>query len=133
MDRSTKCQKTMNALIIRTPFVDKILEGEKIWEIRGSRTRVRGKIALIRSGSGTIVGMCEIVDCIGPLTPEQFRRNAKKAGLKPAEAKSTYVSMFAWVLTKARPLGKPVRYKHPSGAVIWVKLDSRLASQLSRK
>ena len=30
-----------------------------------------------------------------------------------------------WVLANARPLQKPVRYKHPSGAVIWVNLDPR--------
>ena len=79
-----------------------------------------------------VVGTCEIVDCVGPLTREQFRQNARKAGLKPAEAKSGYVKTFAWVLSSPRQLQKPIRYKHPTGAVIWVKLDSRTTNALLR-
>jgi hypothetical protein len=60
-----------------------ILDGEKTWEIRGSRTSVRGQVALIASGSGTVVGVCDLVDCIGPLTAEEFRKNTKKAGMRP--------------------------------------------------
>jgi ASCH domain len=115
----------MNALLIRSPHIEKILQGIKTWEIRGSRTQVRGTIGLVRSGSGMVVGTCEIVDCLGPLTREEFRRNARRAGLKPAEAASGYVKTFAWVLANVRHLRKPVLYEHPRGAVIWVKLDTR--------
>jgi ASCH domain len=123
---------TMNALLIRSPHIEKILAGKKIWEIRGSRTQVRGPIALIRSGSGMVVGTCEIVGCLGPLTREQFRVNARRAGIKPAEAKSGYAKTYACVLANPRQLQKPVRYKHPSGAVIWVKLDSRTVNAVLR-
>ena len=57
----------MRALVRRRPWIDKILEGEKIWEIRGSRTSVRGQVGLIASRSGTVVGICDLVDCLGPL------------------------------------------------------------------
>jgi hypothetical protein len=85
----------MRGLLIRSPHIEKILRGEKIWEIRGSRTSVRGPIALIRSGSGEVVGTCEIVDCIGPLTDQELRRNASKAGLRRAEAVSRYRRTYA--------------------------------------
>ena len=64
-----------------------ILNGQKTWEIRGARTSVRGRIGLIASRSGTVIGVCELVDCIGPLTAEEFHKNAKKAGMPPSAAK----------------------------------------------
>jgi hypothetical protein len=33
----------------------------------------------------------------------------------------------AWVLDNPRPLKKPLPYQHPSGAIIWVKLDGTVA------
>jgi hypothetical protein len=116
----------MRALLIRSPHIEKILDGTKTWEIRGSRTNIRGPIGLIRSRSGMVVGVCDVVDCLGPLTPEQFRKNARKAGLIKSEAElGFYNRTFAWVLANARYLEVPVPYKHPSGAVIWVKLPAQ--------
>ena len=115
----------MRALLIRRPWIDKILDGEKTWEIRGSRSSVRGQIGLIASRTGTVVGVCDLVDCIGPLTADQFRKNAKKAGMRPSEATLGYYRQtYAWVLEKPRRLKQPVPYKHPSGAVIWVRLEA---------
>ncbi len=37
-------------LLIKSPWVEDILQGRKTWEIRGLITHIRGKIALIRSG-----------------------------------------------------------------------------------
>jgi hypothetical protein len=117
----------LRALLIRHPWIDLILEGNKSWEMRGSRTSVRETIGLIPSGSGTIIGVCELVECHGPLTAEQFRKNAKKAGMRPSEAKlGWYRQTYAWVLETPRILKRPVPYRHPSGAVIWVKLSGRV-------
>ena len=55
------------ALLIREPFVSWILSGKKTWELRGSATKIRGRIALVASGSGTVVGTCDLVDVRGPL------------------------------------------------------------------
>jgi hypothetical protein len=38
----------MRALIIASPWVEEILAGRKVWELRGSRVRFRERIALIR-------------------------------------------------------------------------------------
>jgi len=113
--------------VIRPFWIDLILKGKKTWEIRGSKAAIRGTIGLIPSGSGTIVGVCEMVDCIGPLSSNSFRSNAAKAGMRPREAQLGHYRMtYAWVLKSPRRLKKPVRYQHPSGAVIWVKLDARV-------
>ena len=93
----------MRALVIRRPFVDRIIDGKKTWEIRGSRTSVRGPIALIASRSGTVVGVCDLVDCVGPLKAAEFRRNAGKAGLRPTEATLGYYRRtYAWVVKNAQ-------------------------------
>jgi ASCH domain len=76
----------MRALIIKKARLDKILAGTKTWEIRGSRTNIRETIGLIESGSGTVVGLCDLMDCRGPLTAAEFRQNARKAGMAPANA-----------------------------------------------
>ena len=38
----------MKALIVKKPWIDYILDGIKTWEIRGSKTNIRGKIELIQ-------------------------------------------------------------------------------------
>jgi hypothetical protein len=65
-------------------LIEKVLAGSKTWEIRGRRASIRGRIALIRSRSGFIVGTCELVDVVGPLTLKEYRRSARK--WEPAKA-----------------------------------------------
>ena len=115
----------MNGLIIRSPWIELILNGKKTWEIRGHSTKIRGKIALIRGGSGLVVGTCEMTGAIGPLTLGELRKNAAKAGFKKDEVRNLpYKTTYAWVVRRVRKFNHPRRYKHPSGAVIWVRLTS---------
>ena len=124
----------MRALLIRHPWIDMILDGRKTWEIRGSATATRGTVALVPSHSGTVIGVCDVVDCVGPLTAEVFRKNAKKAGMQPSEAKlGWYRQTYAWVMTKPRYLRRPVPYEHPSGAVIWVRLDPKIERRVLKQ
>src|SRR5688572_8826355 len=67
----------MNGLVIRKQWLDLILAGRKTWEIRGSATRVRGPIALIESRSGTVVGVCKLTDCVGPMTLGELHRTVR--------------------------------------------------------
>jgi ASCH domain len=132
--RTGKMDIPVRALLIRHPWIDMILDGKKTWEIRGSRTNIRGAIGLIPSRSGTISGVCDLVDCIGPLSAEFYRENAAKAGIRAHEAElGFYPKTYAWVLANARYLLKPVSYKHPSGAVIWVTLDREVALEIVRR
>ena len=119
-------QTITRGLLIRTPHIDRIFAGRKTWEIRGSRTSVTGPIGLIRSGSGQVVGTCEVVGVIGPLTLADLKKNARKAGFTAGEIaglrRLRYPQTFAWVLRNAKPLKNLRSYNHPSGAVRWVKV-----------
>lgn len=110
----------MKALIIKKPWIDYILEGKKTWEIRGSKTNIRGQIELIQSGSGLVVGSCEIIDC-KELTLDDYKNNTDKHNIKNIEA-LPYKKTYAWVVFNAKKYETARKYKHPKGAIIWVNL-----------
>jgi hypothetical protein len=49
-------------------------------EVRGSQTYKEGRIALIESGTGTVVGVAELAGVIGPLSRKELSANWRKAG-----------------------------------------------------
>ena len=115
----------MRGLLIREPWITYILDGRKTWEIRGGNCRIRGRIGLIRSGSGLVVGTAEIVDSKGPLSDEEMRANVSKHCIPPEALdgiRKRYKNIYAWVLTNAKPLPKPLSYVHSKGAIKWVKI-----------
>jgi hypothetical protein len=118
-----------HAILIREEPLAKILAGTKTWEIRGSATKRRGGIALVQSKSGLVVGTAELVDVRGPLSLSELRAASRRSQFRPS--KLPYPSTFAWVVRSARRLRTPVPYKHPPGAVIWVKLTPGVARRLS--
>lgn len=115
----------MKALVIDEPWISKILRGEKTWEMRSSRAQVRGLIALVRKGSGSVVGVARIIDCVGPLDLAQLATNSAKHQVSMVEFESGRAAKWniAWVLSDAQELARPIPYKHPNGAVVWVNLD----------
>lgn len=122
-------QPITHGLIIQKEPLDKILARRKTWEMRGSSTTRRGAIALIESGTGCVVGTCELVDVVGPLTLAELRRNAAKAGFRASGL--YYERTHAWVIRNARRLPKPIPYRHRRGVVIWVRLTSGVSRALA--
>lgn len=111
----------MNGLVIKQPWIDYILNGQKTWEIRGSNTHIRGEIYLIQSRSGLILGKATVVDSL-QLSEETYfsstdKHNVPHGGVMP------YKKTYAWVFENAIRFEEPIPYKHPQGAVIWVKLE----------
>lgn len=114
-------------LIVRDPYASQLLNGEKSWEIRGQATQIRGLIVIIKSGTGQAFGVVDLDDVIGPLSlddlvgsnhlPRSEREEFRKTGLP-------YRKTFAYVMKNPRWFASPISYRHPSGAVIWVKLPS---------
>jgi len=120
----------LKGLIIDEPWISKILRGEKVWEMRTTATSVRGRIALIRKGSGEVVGSAELVDSIGPLDAIACGAHRDKHCIPSAEDDALLRWNHAWVLKDAKPLVQPVAYEHPNGAVIWVNLADAVAQQM---
>lgn len=113
------------ALIVKPYWADLIVSGDKTWEIRSRYTDIRGKIGIIASSTKTIVGECEIVNCV-KLTKELYDNNFAKHHITCSYDKlpDNYKNGYAWVIKpdSACKYDNPKPYKHPKGAVIWVKL-----------
>ncbi|MCG7872373.1 MAG: hypothetical protein JAZ11_09770 [Candidatus Thiodiazotropha lotti] len=120
-------------LVIDTPWIDKILNGEKIWEMRSRQSTHRGWFALIRKGSGVVEGVARLVDSRGPLTSvelmEAIDRHAIKSEIDPKEWVDRW--NIAWVLANVHVLQNPVPYVHKPGAVTWVKLDDTAIKEVN--
>jgi hypothetical protein len=106
-------------LIIKKEWLDKIFENGKCWEMRTTLTKMRGKILLIESGSGLILGECLIID--------SFKTNLKLQKENINKHQVTNISLLdkwscAWVFQDVIKYKEPIPYKHPQGAVIWVNL-----------
>ena len=118
----------MKGLTIKEPWISLILSGEKTWELRSRDTRVRGRIALIRKGSGTIIGIADLTATLPNLSRSDLMANVSKHQVPQHEIGADFRWNVAWVLEGARPLREPVPYRHPPGAVIWVNLAPEAAA-----
>ena len=115
-------EQELRGLIVRTPWVDYLLDGTKTWEIRGSATSIRGRIALIRGGSRLVVGTADLVDCLA-LTRDEYNCAEVYHRIPASQTDSiSYKHIYAWVIDNPKPLKEPILYRHPQGAVIWVNL-----------
>lgn len=116
-------------LLIRQPWIDLILSGDKTWEIRGSKTKIRGTIGLIQSQSGLVVGIADLVGCTPALTVEDMIKSRKLHCIMDlfSDNEMPYGGRpYAWILLNAKRFEKPVPYVHPQGAVIWVNLENAI-------
>lgn len=121
------------ALVVREPWIGSILSGQKTWEMRSRAISVRGPIGLIRAGSGMVVGVAKLVDCLPPLNQaDYFNHNHNHAipeTLRDSVFKNGWI--YPWVLAHVRPLSSAVPYKHKSGAVTFVTLDDDVVDQIA--
>lgn len=114
-----------HGLIVRDPYASQLLNGEKIWEIRGRPTQIRGTVVIIKSGTGHAFGTVKLVRVLGPLQlgdlvdaaelPDAEREQFRVLGLP-------YRQTFAYIVSNPWWFQDPIPYRHPSGAVIWVNL-----------
>jgi hypothetical protein len=114
----------LKALVVDRPWIGKILDGEKDWEMRSRGTAVRGQVALIEKGTGTVVGLATVVDSLPALSIDQVQSHFARHRVPGAMVRRPGFKWFTpWVLADVRRLGTPVPYRHPLGAVTWVNLS----------
>lgn len=122
-----------SGLIVEQRWLDLILSGEKVLEIRGTNTLKRGLVGLIKSGSNHVFGEVEIVNTF-TIDRDAFHLYYQEhcvpdAGVVP------YKVIHAWCLARPKRYEKPVKYVHPRGAIIWVNLkpEQRVEETTSTK
>ncbi len=111
-------------LLVKEPWVSLLLDGQKVWELRRSSTKVRGRIGLTPAGSGLIFGRANLRHVHGPFTAEELREHRDKH-LVDDEFLEEYAAgkpLYAWELRAVHRYLSPAPFHHPRGAVIWVKL-----------
>src|SRR4051812_29561293 len=106
----------MKGLIVREPWIDLLLDGAKTWELRTTRTTIRGEIALIRQGSGCVEGVAKLVDSLLPLDAEGLAESFPFHRVPKGEQASVLSRGWTvpWLMIDARRLSEPVPYRHPS-------------------
>ena len=111
-------------LIIQEPWISEILAGRKPWELRTKTTKIRGPVALIRSGSGLIIGVANLTDSLPKLSRAQMERTTHKHRVPKAQISAAYKARWRtpWMFDSVKTFARPRRYQHPSGAVTWVTL-----------
>ena len=117
--RSGVKRSAKHALVVKKRWLDKILDGEKDWEIRSSTTKHRGWMFFAQSkATGQLLGRARLVDCF-ELSADEFGAHAHwHCVAKWSSVK--YKKVFAWVLEPAERFDKPFAYVHRPGAVVWV-------------
>ena len=114
-------------LLVKDPHATSILKGKKLWEIRSTRTKVRGRVGIAKSGTGLVFGTVEVTGCIGPLSLDEL---TSTDNLPPSEHEmfrrrgKVYEKPHAWVLKDAVLFDDPQPFVHPQGAVIWVTVGT---------
>lgn len=119
------------ALIIDEPWIGLIMAGQKTWEMRSRATTKRGPVALVRKGSGQIVAIARIADCLMPLSAAEMAGAFDRHCIQQTIVEQDGYKWFTpWVLADVHALDTPVGYRHPSGAVTWVDLAPEVQAQL---
>ncbi|OOG60065.1 ASCH domain-containing protein [Rhodanobacter sp. C03] len=118
-------------LIIRQPWIDLILSGEKTWEMRSNRASHRGSFGLILRGSKTVIGVADLVKVHGPLTVEQLEQSfvRHRASLSVLNNAGGKPWSCAWELANVRRLPRPVPYAHKS-EVRWVEFSAAVVEEI---
>ena len=96
----------MRALIVRQPYADLIMTGQKTLEMRSRHTKVRGTIGIIPAGSGEIIGTVEIVNS-WDYSGEDGLKSIGGQTLHCVESKDWHLLdkwCFGWELATPKPL-----------------------------
>jgi len=70
------------AIVIDEPWVSQVLGGQKVWEMRSKRTRHRGPIAIIRKGSGQVMGTASLINSLPALSRPEFTKYEGSIGFR---------------------------------------------------
>ncbi len=112
------------ALIVQKKWLDLIFSKSKTWEMRSQKTKIRGEVGLIESGSGLVVGSVTISDSLDALNEHEYFEHTKHHGIIINDNVDIKKWCYPWVLSNPTRFFNPIHYAHPRGAVVWVRLKN---------
>jgi hypothetical protein len=89
-------------------------------------------IALIKSRTGLVFGVANLVDAVGPLSAEDLDKRFQRHQV-PEQMRTPFEAFkwrHAWVLENVRVLRAPIPYVHRQGAVIFTTLDEETVQEI---
>ena len=117
-ERSGARRSAKSVLVVKKRWLDKILAGQKTWEIRQGPTAKRGWIHFAQSGStGKLMGRARLVGC-HRVSRSSFEQKVSHHCVDSWDD-VTYKTPYAWVLEDAERFERPFDYNHKRGAVIF--------------
>ena len=117
-ERSGVRRSAKSVLVVKKRWLDKILAGQKTWEIRGGPTAKRGWIHFAQSGfTGKLMGRARLVGC-RLLRRSSFKQNVSHHCVDSWDDVK-YKKPYAWVLEDAERFERPFDYRYKIGAVIF--------------
>ena len=120
----------MEGLIVKQPFADLIINGQKSWELR-SKSAPEGKInkEILLLSKGEALGKIKITKCF-KTTKEEIIKNTKKHQSEIDKNSDLYYN-HVWKIKVMKKFSSPKPYEHPMGARVWVKnVDYRKQSKM---
>lgn len=121
--KSNERQTKQRALLMKKEWLNKILSDGKIWEIRGSNTRIRGKIFL--AFKNHIYGEAVITQSIETNKEElETLENKQKHQINDSALYTKYKKIYRWVLSDVKKYLSPIEFPRKKGQVIWCVIDN---------
>jgi hypothetical protein len=127
--------KIEKGLIVDHPWIDKILDGTKTWEMRSRSAPCHNLFGLIAKGSGAVQGVARITEIGTPLTQAEMIESFPYHQIPKYMILSGQASKWKipWKLANVRRLHKPVPYLVKSGPVVWVNLDREASMAIEKQ
>jgi hypothetical protein len=110
------------ALIIQPHWLNEIYANGKQWEMRSTKTHKRGTFGFIEQGTGLITGQFDLVDSLEAISALEYSMHFDKHRIPLENTDLHQKYPYPWVIKNIVRFDKPIKYKHPRGAVIWVNL-----------
>ena len=120
-------------LIVMPHYADLIVRGLKTWEMRTTGCGLNETVAIIASGTKTIVGVATVNGSLEPIGHAQMAANENRHRIDP-ELQGKAVDggwTYPWVMSEARKLKAPLAFPQKNGAVIWTILDDKTRKKLA--
>lgn len=144
-----------SALFVQKPWIDKILDEGKTWEMRGYLTHKRERFYLAESKANLLRGEATLADCklvavkdgngawliaediLNESDVENVSSIDKKMGFSlenlPEFLREKCTRLYAWVLSDVKKYQEPIPWKPKSGAVIWSSVNNDKPSKPMKK